>query len=392
MTSRALFFQRKLYDKVTFPYDKKVGNLPLDFWYEKTYYGRSDFNARSIHLSERYLKQFPLGGLDAHYAVNFVVDAFMDLRQEMLSLANRGVTVSTGPYANMQLTKAWVSPNKLYHYVMESVTYQRFKEYLLAFRLDKKIYNFDSFVKVFLQFIDIETPKIPFTRSKMIMTNLSTPMVSGLAIEIDSLGHDDDLPKVRDFLLDPNFAIFRQTAKRYGFNVDMHAPWRLVADLGSPALGVYMRKYGVDRDTVIDRYYYRSHLYDLPALRTYIIEFYNSYVTAKPTVVQPKFKYEKGRLSVDTHKIMRKVHEKDQIGEKYDDQFWLRMYAFIRAREENLDWSQEWFEKFVRNAYHYYLAKGEETAIEYIDRKCKVPSNSSKKERDFSFINTISVI
>ena len=42
MTSRALFFQRKLYDKVTFNSDGLEVNKPKDLWYEKMFYGRSE--------------------------------------------------------------------------------------------------------------------------------------------------------------------------------------------------------------------------------------------------------------------------------------------------------------------------------------------------------------
>ncbi len=93
-----------------------------------------------------------------------------------------------------------------------------------------------------------------------------------------------------------------------------------------------------------------------------------------------------------TKKINRTPQEKELLDQFIDDQFWLRMYTFIRAREENKAWNQAFFEKVVRNAVYYSLGKNMETAIEYIDRKCKIPSASPLKEREFSFINTTNLV
>lgn len=392
MTSRALFFQRKLYDKVAFSSPKISPRKPLDFWYEKPFYGRSDVDSRAIHLSERNLKQFPIGTAEPLYGVNFVVDAFMDMRQEISSLRSRGAIKPEGAFAEFELKKAWVSPHQLYHFLMDAVLYQRFKVYINRFDLERDIVDFKTFINVFTQFVDTETPRISFTRSKSILTNKLTPMISGLAIEIDEKSHAEDTPKMEDFIRDPNFPIFKETAMRFGFLLDKHAPWRLIADLGSPAMAPYMENYGVSKEDIIDRYYYKSHLLDLETLKTYIIEFYNSYVTSKPTVVEPKFAVTKCGIKVMTKKINRTPQEKELLDQFIDDQFWLRMYTFIRAREENKAWNQAFFEKVVRNAVYYSLGKNMETAIEYIDRKCKIPSASPLKERDFSFINTTNLV
>ena len=392
MTSRALFFQRKLYDKVTFNSDGLEVNKPKDLWYEKMFYGRSDVDARAIHLSEVHLKQLQFPSDIPVYCVNFVADAFLKMTQEIQSLNLRNILNPQGAYSQIQPVRGWISPHMAYHTVTSVVLYERFVVYINSFKLEKKITDFETFVNVFVKFVDEEAPQIPFTRSKTVLSNLSSPMTSGLAIEIASASHSDDAPKVSDFLNDPNFPLFNQIAMRYGFAVDRHAPWRLIADIGSPALAPYMEKYGVTKEDVIDRYYYKSHLLDLDALKTYIIEFYNSYVSEKPTTVQPKFMVTREGIKVGTEKFQRMVMEEGEVDKFFDDQYWLRMYTFIRAREENKSWNQQRFEKIVRNAFYYHKAKGRDVAIEYIDRKCKTPSGAHRKQRGFSFINTVSLI
>lgn len=393
LTSRALFFQRKLYDKVAFSSADISQTAPLDFWYEKPFYGRSDTDSRAIHISERFLKQFPTQGSESFFAANFVVDAFQDMLVQFAYLRSRGAISLEGPYANPQVTKAWISPHELYHFLMEAVLYDRFKRYINQFGFETRIKDFPSFVKVFVNFINSETPRIPITRSKAILTNKLTPMVSGLAVEVADQSHSEDAPKIEEFINDPNFPTFKEIAMRFGFSIDKHAPWRLIADLGSPAMDKYLNSYDLQSDTVIDRYYYKSHLLDLELLKSYVVEFYNSYVTAKPTVVQPRFGIDRNnQVIVKTKKIERQPEEIEQLDEELGDWFWLRMYTFIRAREENKMWNQAYFEIIVRNAFYYLNGKDLDTAIEYIDRKCKIPSASLQKERDFNFVNTITVI
>jgi hypothetical protein len=393
LTSRAMFLQRKLYDKVAFTSSQLPPNEPLDMWYEKPFYGRSDVDSRAIHISEEYLAQIPSGDPDSYFAANFAVAAFNDMRQEFAYLRSRRAINPEGPLAVLDVKKAWINPNSLYHFLMESVLYERFKSYVSRYNLESKIRDFSSFVSVFIDYVNIETPKIPFTRSKAILTNKLSPMISGLAIEIDEKLHSDDQPKFQEIINDPNFPIYKEIAMRYGFLVDKHAPWRLVADIGSPALAPYLEAQGVSKDTVIDKYYYKSHLVDLEALKVYIVEFYNSYVTARPTIVKPHFNIDRnGEIRVLSKKIERKPREISSLGKEYGDWFWLRIYAFIRAREENKQWNQSFFEIVTRNAFYYLNGKDINTALDYIDRKCKIPSASTRKERDFTFINTIKVI
>ena len=57
LTSRATFFQRKLYELVAFNSALIGDTKPIDFWYEKTFYGRIDTKSKPVHVSEAFLKQ-----------------------------------------------------------------------------------------------------------------------------------------------------------------------------------------------------------------------------------------------------------------------------------------------------------------------------------------------
>ena len=392
MTSRALFFQRKLYDKVAFSSANISLNKPIDFWYEKTFYGRKDANLDTIHLSETRLKQIPIETPEPLFAVNFVVDAFMGMMEEMRYLKFRDVLVPDGPIYDMEPKAAWTSLHQIYHNIMSLYLYPEFLSFVDAEKYDKSIVDFKSFVNVFVRFVDEQTPRLCFTRSKTALMKNTTPLISGLSIEIFDGEYSEDEPKMEKFIQDPNFAIYKETAMRYGFMLDKHIPWRLVADIGSPALQKYMSNYGVNKNNFFQNYYYKSHLYDLDALKAYIIEFYNSYVSAKPVVAMPEFAVSKSGIEVLTKKIFRDITEQESLDKEIDEQYWLRMYTFIRAREENKPWNQVLFERAVRNAFYYYTKKSKRVALDFIKATCQTNSLSQEKQRDYSFINVASLI
>jgi hypothetical protein len=63
--------------------------------------------------------------------------------------------------------------------------------------------------------------------------------MSGLIIEIAEDDYDDDFNKGYKFL-DENFQLVANIAAQYGFLIDKNIPWRLVADISSPAMQEYM--------------------------------------------------------------------------------------------------------------------------------------------------------
>jgi len=385
LTSRATFYQRKLYEMVAFKSPLIGDTKPIDFWYEKTFYGRINPESKAVHVSETYLKQIP--GTPDLFLLNFVVDAFEDLRDFFNVMSARDGIEPDSVYAVINPVNAWTSTNTAYHVLMTTL-YEKFKVFVSSQRKEKKIKDFQTFIGVFTEFIDSVTPLLSLTRSKMIISRLADPKTSGLVVELGARSHANDEPKVEDYLKDPNFPVFKETAQRFGFVVDRHAPWRLVADIGSPAMKPYMDAFELNTETLFQKYYYTSFELDLAALKTYIIQFYNSYVSGKKILVEPVFSYdEAGRVVVLNNEIVRETKTELEIDKQYSEEFWLRMYAFIRAREENKTWSQVEFEKVVRNAFLYLKGLDKETAIEYLERRTRLASGSNRKERNYHFIN-----
>lgn len=386
LTSRASFYQRKLYELFALDNPITQNTQPIDMWYEKLFYGRINSQARAVHVSEGFLRQIP--GTPDLFLVNFVADAFQDFREYMDFVKSHGGLEEKSVYANIQPHAAWTSVNSLYHGVMLAL-FEKFKGYITTNRLDGDIRDFRTFVNVFTKFVDANTPLLPFTRSKLVVSRLADPKSSGLIVELASESHGEDRIKVESFLKDPNFPLFKEAAQRFGFVVDLHAPWRLVADLGSPAMKPYMEAYNLTTENLFQRYYYTSYKIDLEALKSYIVQFYNSYASGKRILVEPEFSYDKtGRVVVLNKETIRETTTQAEVDLETSDEFWLRMYTFIRGREENKAWNQIDFEKVVRDASLFSKGLDFSKAIQYIDRQTRIASGSSRKERGFRFLNS----
>ena len=386
MTSRAIFYQRKLYDRKVFT-DPLAPKEPIDLWYERLFYGREDAFSNAVHLSEVNLKRIP-GLKKDFYALNFVVDAFVELRDYVRNIANRGLlnpARSDDPYVIVEPKKAWESVHSLYGAYMEGnyLSFNNFFSYIPKDKRDKML-TFEDYISVFEQYVDAVVYGMPFTRTRYLKTKASDPKISGLVIELSEDLHSDDKNKYENYILNDNFVFFKRVTERYGFKLDKNAPWRLIADLKSPAMKSYMAEYEVvDLDDFFKKYYYTSYKVEFDSMKTYITQFYNSLVAANPKAnfVQSKL-CQRGPV-LETKFLSREPISEKELDMKYGVSFWLRMYAFIRARERNKSWNQEKFEVVVRKAKEFEIGVDLEFAIDYIERQVQV-EEPGKPNRNFS--------
>lgn len=382
LSARAMFYQRILYEKQGFSRNFVANETqPLDLWYGRQMYGRENKKGETVHLSEAFLRQ--IDGTSDLFLVDFVTDAFEDLMQYYRLLKSRKVVCSTGNIQTLTPKRAFVNLQTSYHELATSY-YGVFNSFVASRNADTKIKNFQSFVNVFLDFIGQTTPARPLTRSGYAKSRFATPLNTGLVVEMSKDAHDGDEKKITDWIDDVNFAVYAKAAHKYGFKVDKHAPWRLIANVDSPKMREYMEKRGTTPETFIDEYYYVSHQVDMMAIKVYMLQFYNTYVEDNPIIFENELI--KGGTKTKIKQSYRYKEKMEDIDNSYPEDYWLRMYAFIRGRESNQPWNQVEFEKIVTNAYHLQKTLDKATAIRYIDERTR-KGFRQKGTRDFNWIS-----
>ena len=156
------------------------------------------------------------------------------------------------------------------------------------------------------------------------------------------------------------FHNYVQTAEAHGFRVDINAPWRLVADITSPAMADYMAVYGLTSENIYDTCYVKSYMFEVASLKIYLKQIYNSFVAS-----QPKFRTSKNTT------LRRSRMSKKRFENKYehDDSYWLRMYARVRRTEVLDKYSDEKFKEILYEAENMRKTLDMDTAIRYINRQ-----------------------
>ena len=280
-SARNLFTNRRSYQ---LEFASRVPEY-IDFNNKRYFYGRVNDNFDPILVRGEKLKPISQEGPSA-VALDFVVDAFEDMRryfQKALALT-RGTTYDGTIIDGMIVQRGWVSANNLYTQHMVNTQRVFITAYLQDTYQSQYVLNADDYVNTFFRFYERLGTPYPLTKSNFTLSGYVSPNSSGLCLEIDSAEHSSDQYKVAKYYKSPAFDEYKKIARRFGFLIDKNAPWRLVANLASPIMINYMKRYGVsNRTQLFEQYYEKVEKYDIESLRRYFIQGYNDFVEDYPT-------------------------------------------------------------------------------------------------------------
>jgi len=393
--SYGLFYNRELYKTQTYP-EQVYDVQPIDLWYVSQDYGKVDALGNPIAVIPSFLSQVPSTNNEELFVMNFVADAFADLRNYMgqAGFQNKIETEDT-EYYDLQPHRGWTSLDIEFDNYMQ-IAYDAFFEGFMADKaIDNKVTNFASFLKVFSGFISRITPKFVFTKTAFISSRYGTPLGCGLMLDLAVEQNDDDAVKYDKFIQDKNFTFFTKAAQQFGFLLDKNAPWRIVADLGSVAMQNYMRNYGLTLNNVFRVAYAPTYKTDIETLKGYLVEFYNAYASNRPEVrVVKDSSNRQNALSTTIHKRIL-VDVVSPI--EFNDLYWLKYYLFIRGKEMNRPWRQVTFDRLFRTASQLYKFQNYSKALAYINRRVRnkefkflpLTNSESAGKINFDFLNTV---
>ena len=375
-----------------------------DFWTPKgRYYGLVDKSENILMLNEKFLKS--LHGLGAgptgmrlknhegaannpissnqQYALNFVSDAFADFRSH-LAFRNPAAKVKGTPFDRMKAKRAWVNADIRYNdYILHLFKVFR-NSYLKNNKQDHKINNFDQFASLFLgEFAEALRPDLSMTRGMFLAR--SGPESSGLCIDISLDNHGNDGVKAGTWLNDPVFNFFRYAAARHGFMIDKNAPWRLVANLNSPIMKKYMKRYDIyNTSGLFEKYFVKAYKYDIEILKVNMLKMYNQYVSDYPAVAHPRIHNNENTRTTRNHVHMRNRIEQAEFDKKYDDEYWIKLYLPLRLKEGGAQIEDAKMKRYLQKATELNKFLDFDAAMGYINKVVKKhghgPGNLKKAE------------
>tara|TARA_R110000824_G_scaffold57546_2_gene156408 strand:+ start:39291 stop:40856 length:1566 start_codon:yes stop_codon:yes gene_type:complete len=245
-TTRELFNKRYYDEKAgLYPMDGFDIPFPIDMWYgPKVLFGRVDQQNNVVYVSKetkkRRLKLIKSDAESSNYVpvLDFVAMAFSGFQENIRRAMAFGRLNRNSLIPNIKPVGGLVDPDILYETHVEGIFSIFSDVYLNRPERARQVLDFDGYFKMFLNFIEEYGSTMTLTRAPFLRSSSCTPLVSGLIIELAAEDFNDDSARDK-WIRDPNFEFYVRTARKFGFRHDEHAPWRLIANLASPAMQKY---------------------------------------------------------------------------------------------------------------------------------------------------------
>jgi hypothetical protein len=350
---------------------------PFDFYEKKNIlYGRIDDKNNTVHVNEFYLKQINSTKSENIFCINFVADAFEDFRYYLKTLSFARLKKDQFLTTDWDAFTAWDSPHNFYDGRMNDLYKVYVKGNLSLKNNENLIKNVDDFLEMFLNdFYPSMNKNMPITKSGLISSKYYNPTNTGMCIEISDVSHSQDSVKLDRFLKSPNFEFYVLAAAKYGFLIDKNAPWRLVANLNSPAMKSYMQRYGLSLNNVFDIVYVKTYKYDIQNLKEYIKQMYVSFLNISPNFTKKSPTYDNEKcpkyLQAQTISVPRAPLDSIQYDTKYNDLFWLKLYYRLKLDEINTTQSNFLLTKELEEIQQIYNSLDFEQTLDYINDRIK---------------------
>ena len=391
--TEALFEGRKFYEQNAmedyFFRDRKKAS----FWHNVGfYYGRVDFDGNPIYVNESYLKQYRAP--ETVFGLAPVVDAYRAMTeylQEYLVATGEAVLPTDSIFRSITPVRGWESATKLYTEHLQNIA-ANFNNQFLTLQMEQSITNFESFLKLFFEYLHIVITAVPFTFTAFLRSRFCNPRVSGLVLEVFDAPHDRDFLK-EGFLNDEGLDFWLKVTKQFGFMVDKNAPFRLVADVTyNFAMARFMSRhdvpFGSDNIKRPFRQYYTS-IYEIEmfVFIQFLVEVYNNYIESRPTIAKASLSRHSHHRDVKTNYgastrietirrepllvfIKRQLNMESDYAKKYGELFWLRSYYYIRVLEETKKSDLHGLnKKFAKHILPWYRVHGLESTMLAINQQ-----------------------
>ena len=292
--SATIYKSRDLYEE--FNPDEVV---LLDLWNTIPLYGKVDDEGAPIFPKESQLGYISRPTDDLQLAtLNFVANAFSKMRDHYGFIFKTNPEVGPSPFFNndLQPTRAWESPLRAYSDYIQEFYDEFFNTILAPLGESKDIKNFDDFTTVLLDYLKNE--RKAFTRMGHGESAKISVLNTGLAIEIFDGDYGDDAQSV-SFINDPNYPIYEELCRKYGFKIDKNIPWRIIANIKSNNLAPFIReRFSISLETFKARDVFKQFFNEYNTI-TFFDEFYDYLKILYTTFYQSNQFYKEAVFNTD---------------------------------------------------------------------------------------------
>lgn len=337
------FFEDNILLKEYYPYQ-------YNSWKDHKKYGILNTNNITIYPKTSALKDHTNINGYTSKNINFVTDAFIELRKAINTLYNKSVIDTNGGiYNTLNPVETYVDSPNLYVAHLNNL-FNIFNNTYLTDEQKNNIVDIYSFIPYFIEYIKNVTDYVPINRQTYLRSSLIPDTATGLVISLDKgIREDQFMIKTNKYIGNKYFDTFLEMSGRFGFYVNRNAPWKIIADLDSPVMLSYAKNYGYNNvEAVFQNCYHEAYKTDLTVLKTIFINFWNAYSNNAKIVIKTDFAKNCDRLFTESIKLQPLSLETFDM--YFSTNWLLRLYLYTRYLEEKIDITQNKFETLYSEA------------------------------------------
>ncbi len=286
-SSYASYYNRSFYENFVFDegFEGPIESRKFVFGEDK-HYGLVDLDFNFVIPKDDVLQNHQSNDFFVKRGMPFVIDMFSDLKTILSDPQILNCTIDFDISAN----KSYESPAYDYERYISSVIDDYIENAILnkTTNLGKRIASnsiadYSSFVKGFETYCENFMVGQPITFTGFLASTRSSRLYSGLGIKWTSIDPSVDQPKFDEIVNSKGFRVFKQALRQVGFCFDFHDPSTIIADITSPAIFPYLKRYYITSYTdLFNRFYNKTNIININILYDILLIKYNIYTTENP--------------------------------------------------------------------------------------------------------------
>ena len=356
LPSDYLFSQREYYVSSSDVYlIEETTPQPVDIWYEKPYWGKVDTKHRLVFPDGDFLVSIN----DDISVLNFVAEAYNDFRDFALEAAAKLRTSMTSFIDVANPKKGYDNVVLDYKDYFENTLDSGFVNTFLTEQDKSTIRNFLDYSKEYSLFAEVNS-EIPHTLAGYLASPNTSYRSSGMIIEFADDDYSKDSVKWGKYLSNDFFNDYTRIAASFGFYVNKHVPWSIVANLNSSKMKNYMISYGFDSPrSVFNSMFFQAEYISYQSFKKYMFLSYASFISYRPRMEIIKYKncikdttassYFKTEREIELRPVEISYFDPtySQFTSIYSDYTFLKLYTKIRLLEEKVELSKSEYNSLI---------------------------------------------
>lgn len=364
--AKSLFNSRKDYARIhaqaSQTGDRRKLFRHIDMRSQYPLYGKIDYKGKPVYV----LPESAMDVLRANeiiHCVNFVADAYNDFREYYNRIYEKGMMDDVGDLTTMEAVSGYINPMVAYEQNLTTLK----KHFLgkVAYMDPDSITDVRNFMDKMAEEMLKLCHDFPITLSGHVLSPKCSVKTTGLVIDLMNEDRGADKKKLQMVFSD-NYNKYVAMATKFGFRIDYHAPWSLVADLRSTRLEQYMKPYGLESAMdYFNEYCVQTYFDDIKRIKNLFYDAYYEFVTnvrfrrVIPTCPNgiPKSKAAEFER--------RKQHRLEDLDNMFGDKYWLDFYMKARYNELNLNIFEKMKQDMYQKVMFIYSQRGMMPALKH---------------------------